>query len=354
MGLKTFTSTSLCILGLSSAAVGGQSLLVEIEEVNTPAWVIEETEAAVVENRAADYSQEQVVIFRENDQPPADESGEHDEVLPILPPQEEGPETDGPSVPPMDPDGGLPGEDEPSGDKPDEDPFPPQDGDEDPFPGPDEDPFPPVDGSDPIPGFPDGEDPFPPIGDPVDGGLPGFGDPWLPDPGWGGSGPIATIDQIVNLGHKVWKIIQENQPVIRANYKYANAIPAGTSATDLEYFSPVQYKSFRIKLKNRFDTDVVDVTYTTVHRFGGRYDGKGSFLERVSIVPSKIVVGYNYQFNFSVTNVTVANVGSKDEPVASMGVDALIEYGSTFKKTSRRILFEFRGDSPDVKQYRVD
>ena len=204
--------------------------------------------------------------------------------------------------------------------------------------------------------FTDPNNPFPPITDPIGGGFPGFGgDGFFPDPGFGyGTGPVAIADQVVNLGHKIWKIIEQNKPVITANYKYANAIPKGSTATDLEFFSPVQYKSFRIKVRNRWDKVVVDLTYTTVHRYNGQYEGMGKFLERVSIVPSKVQAGYNYKVNFDVINVTVANVGSKEEPVASMGVDALIEYGSTFKKTSRRIMFEFRGDSPDVRQYRID
>lgn len=363
---------TLLLVTATEAAFADQALVLEVEQVATPGWIVEETEKAVEEGRAAVYNEDQFLYYQDDSKDSAKDEDEivfplddEDEIPPLQLPQEKPKDAKAKTprkIPSMSPDGGVrdikPKKKTEAGKDGSSDPFPPL-GDDDPFPPGGDDPFPP--GSDdpfpddPIPGLPGDNDPFPPITDPINDGFPGFGDPFFPDPGFGsGYGPVAVIDQIVNLGHKVWKIIEANQPVIKAEYKYANAIPSGTVATDLEYFSPVQYKSFRIKLKNRFDSDVVDITYTTVHRFGGKYEGNGHFLERVSIVPSKVIAGYNYKINFNVTNVTVANVGSKEDPIASMGVDALIEYGSTFKKTSRRIMFEFRGDSEEVKQYRVD
>lgn len=351
----------------TSVALADPGDTITIEEVETPYWVLDEIENSIIENRESNFENTQFISYQDeedDDLPPLDLDDED-----VFPPLDDGsgngngktqPPTSG-GIPPMDPKGGTGGNGGKKGDQNgngqgqgNNDPFPPSDPN-DPFPPSDpNDPFPPGDPNNPFPPV-DPNDPFPPITDPIGGGLPGFGDPFFPEPGFGfGTGPVAILDQLVNLGHKVWRIIQQNQPVIEANYKYANAIPKGTTATDLEYFSPIVHKSHRIKVRNKMDRVVVDLTYTTVHRYGGKYDGQGSFLERVSIVPSKIVASYNYKVNFDVINVTVANVGSKEEPVASMGVDALIEYGSTFKKTSRRIMFEFRGDSPKVGQYRVD
>jgi hypothetical protein len=191
---------------------------------------------------------------------------------------------------------------------------------------------------DPGPGLPGGELPFPDLG----GGF---------NPGYGGeNNPIVIIDQIVNLGQKIWKIVADNQPVLDIKYKYANAIPKGLDATELENFSPIQYKTFRFRGKNGYGAQVFDIAYTVVHRYGGKYLDTGHFLERVSVVPNKVEALWGYKVNFNVLNVSVANVGSKDEPIASMGVDAQLDVGTIIKKSSRRLMFEFRGDSDSVRR----
>lgn len=160
----------------------------------------------------------------------------------------------------------------------------------------------------------------------------------------------VIIEQVINLGQKVWKIIEKNKPVVNVKYSYANALPKGVrSAEELESFSPVQFRSYRMHGKNGFGATVYDLTYTLVHRYGGAYQGRGKYLDSVSVVPHKLNVLWGYTVNFGVDNVSTVNAGDRNAPVASALLEMNFKVSTVIKSSEFHGVYEFRGDSASVR-----
>jgi hypothetical protein len=158
-------------------------------------------------------------------------------------------------------------------------------------------------------------------------------------------GTLVAIERIVNLGKQAWQFIEKNRPVTNIAYDYANALPKGVqSASDLAGFSDVQYESWRYYGKNGFGMTVFDVTYTLVHQYGGSYEGQGSYLTSVAVVPSNVDVMWGYTVNFKVTNVATTNVGTSLAPVASLNLEMAFDVSTIIKNSRKTKLFQFRGD----------
>ncbi len=162
-------------------------------------------------------------------------------------------------------------------------------------------------------------------------------------------GEEVDIEQIINIGKKVWEVIKENQPVVNIKYQYANALPQGVKGSEsLERFSPLQYRSYRTYGENTFGMTVYDVTYTVVHRYGGSYEGRGQYLDTVTVLPSHVEAMWGYTVDFNVDKVSTVNIGTKADPIASLALELNFKVSTVIKKSEDHVVFEFRGDSPKV------
>lgn len=167
-----------------------------------------------------------------------------------------------------------------------------------------------------------------------------------------GSELEAGVDwaAIVNIGKKVWAIVEANKPVVNISYDYATALPRGiTNAGDLDGFSDLQYRSYRMYGTNGFGMSVYDVTYTLVHQYGGSYEGRGSYLATTAVIPSKVDVLWGYTVGLNVTNVSTLNVGSAAAPVGSAAMELSFKVSTVLKSHTTTTLYQFRGDSPLVR-----
>ena len=169
---------------------------------------------------------------------------------------------------------------------------------------------------------------------------------------WDGDLSEATVivDQIINLGQKIWTIIEKGKPVQDVSYHYANALPRGAAATDLEGFSDLQHKSWRMYGTNGFGMTVYDLTYTVVHRYGGSYNGVGKYLDAVTVLPSDVSTLWGYTTNLAMGNVDTVNVGTKASPVGSLLMDLNFKVSTVIKTSEYHKVFDLRGDSASVTQ----
>jgi hypothetical protein len=197
---------------------------------------------------------------------------------------------------------------------------------------------------------PAGNDILDPIPRPDDFNLP------LPIPGpIGGNETLVILEQIINLGERVWKFIADNKPVINVKRNYANALPKGVrSSEDLDGWSALQYRSYRMHGKNGFGAKVYDVTYTLVHRYQGNYDGQGMYLENATVLPHKVEALWGYTVDVGVDSVGAVNVGSKAAPVGSLVMELYFKVGTVIKASEFRSVYEFRGDRSDVTTIREE
>ncbi|CAF2943327.1 unnamed protein product [Rotaria sp. Silwood2] len=135
--------------------------------------------------------------------------------------------------------------------------------------------------------------------------------------------PIDEINQIMNTARQAWSIINNNRAVIDIQTSYGNGIPGYiTDPFELQSWSspPASY-SFTINVNNRLKQRVLQFTYTLQFTYGGSLDGKGAYLDRVTVIPSRISVAWGFIFNASVQIASVHNVGTRDEPIAAAHVE---------------------------------
>ncbi len=159
----------------------------------------------------------------------------------------------------------------------------------------------------------------------------------------------VLFDQIVNLGKKVWALVESNKPVVNVSYLYANALPQGVrSSEDLDSFSPLQATTYRLRGENLYGMTVYDLTYSLVHRYGGSYQGRGKYLENVAVVPTALDVLWGYTVDYKVEKVSTVNTGTRENPVGSILLETNFKVSTVIKSSESHSVYDFRGDSARV------
>jgi hypothetical protein len=172
-----------------------------------------------------------------------------------------------------------------------------------------------------------------------------------PPPGGSGLGEIIqninVIDNVVNLAQKMWDIIEKNQPVVNITTNYANAVPYGTTHwSQLQGWSKPATKKYAFSIKNTAGREVVKVAYQVHYTYDGNLRGKGKFLTGVTIEPLNVVTSWGYKVSLvsEVPDSTVANVGTHEDPIASMQVQLKWTVHNAFKDTTAKAIYYVQGD----------
>ena len=174
------------------------------------------------------------------------------------------------------------------------------------------------------------------------------------NPGGGTSGTINdvnsvidTLDKIINLAQKIWEIIEKNQPVVDINVNYANAIPYGIQHwTQLQGWTKPKTANYSFVAKNGYGAEVVKVKYQLEFRYGGNYQGKGKFLTGVTIEPISVDTSWGYKVSLSaeIPDSTIANVGTHEDPIASMQVQLKWTIHTVLKDEQQKVIYYVQGD----------
>lgn len=158
----------------------------------------------------------------------------------------------------------------------------------------------------------------------------------------------VIIDKIVNLGKKVWAVVENGRPVVNVNSLFANALPAGARSSELENFSEFQFQSIRHQGVNLYGATVYDVIYTLVHRYGGTYQGRGAYLEGVSVLPQRVEVMWGYNLDLKVEQVSAVNIGDRENPVASLALQTSLNVKTVLQELRLKNIHEFVGNRAEV------
>jgi hypothetical protein len=127
------------------------------------------------------------------------------------------------------------------------------------------------------------------------------------------------IDKIINIGKKVWAVVETGRPVVNVQTYTANALPKGLKCwTDLSGWNAPRSKAYRVQYENAYGMTVVDFTYRVVFTAGGSLDGKGKYVTNATIMPANLDVSWGFTFNATAEVPSVFNTGSKEQPVAGM------------------------------------
>ncbi|MBI4656877.1 MAG: hypothetical protein HY746_09065 [Elusimicrobia bacterium] len=167
-------------------------------------------------------------------------------------------------------------------------------------------------------------------------------------PGTGNGDDIFVIlEKIINLGEKIFAIIEKNKPVVDIKVNYANAVPYGiTHWTQLAGWLKPKTQAYEFSMKNLYGSQVVKVKYQVHWTHNGQFKGKGKFLTGVTIEPISVTAAWGYTVNLvaEVPDSTIANVGTDEDPVASMQVQLKWKVATMLKEIDEKVIYYVQGD----------
>lgn len=127
------------------------------------------------------------------------------------------------------------------------------------------------------------------------------------------------VDQIINIGKKIFNVINAGRPVVNIKIDTANALPKGlTCWADLSGWNVPQSKVYNVQYENGFGMVVVDYSYRVTYTAGGSADGIGKYITNATFQPANVSVGWGFQLDATAMIPSVFNTGSKRDPVAGM------------------------------------
>ncbi len=167
-----------------------------------------------------------------------------------------------------------------------------------------------------------------------------------PDAG-GGADPIVILDQIINIGQKIWKIVVDNKPVVDVKTQYATALPDGVKGwSSMAGWQRPKGTIYQLTAKNAYGGQMINLRYQVLRTAGGNYKGTGKYLTAVTIEPLLVEVawGYHFSMDVAVPDTSVVNVGTTENPVAAMMVQLGWRIQTPIKDSQGKGIYYLQGD----------
>ncbi len=153
-----------------------------------------------------------------------------------------------------------------------------------------------------------------------------------------------ALDQIINMGKKVWDIIVKGQAVLDIKVDVATALPQGTNCwASLSQWSRPQAKAYRVTYKNRLGMDAVRFQYQVQWLPGGTVNGQGKYVGYAAIIPTDVygIWGMNLQARSTVP--AVFNTGTTKAPVGALQMTMNWRVTAPFQKFEQAVSYYVDG-----------
>ena len=161
--------------------------------------------------------------------------------------------------------------------------------------------------------------------------------------------PIVLIGRIVDLGAKLWTIVDKignaKDKIAPEDIKtlYATATPAGVSRwSQMQGWTPPQGPIYGFSAKNLYGMTVVKARYQVLRSYNGSYNNQGKYLAAVSVQPSDVEVslpGYRVKISVEIPEQNLLNAGTVENPVAAMTVIVKWAISSPIKGMEARAVY---------------
>jgi len=140
------------------------------------------------------------------------------------------------------------------------------------------------------------------------------------------TGPLDTVDMIVdkiiNIGRKLWAIVQAGQPILNIKTSVATALPQNARCwTDLAGWQMPESRVYDVGFENGFGSEVVTLSYRVIWLPGGNVAGQGKYVGYATVAPASVAVSWGFSLDAEVTIPTVFNMGSQKAPIGAMQVN---------------------------------
>lgn len=129
----------------------------------------------------------------------------------------------------------------------------------------------------------------------------------------------VVVDKIINIGTKIWNVIEAGRPVANYAAQKATALPQNARRWDqLQNWRRPTSRVQSVVYKNLLGFEVVRFTYRVISLYGGDVSGIGRYIGYATVEPLEMTVAFMYSFNAGAKVDAVYNMGSSANPVAGM------------------------------------
>ncbi len=134
------------------------------------------------------------------------------------------------------------------------------------------------------------------------------------------------LNNILNFGKEVWKVVEKGRPVVDVQTTYANALPGKSKderPLDLQGWTRPYADIYHLQFVNKWGVTVVDGYFNIWKTTRGRYpsedgNGIGYYIANTTIVPEELTVKFGFDFSMSVKALDPINVGTHENPIAGI------------------------------------
>jgi hypothetical protein len=129
----------------------------------------------------------------------------------------------------------------------------------------------------------------------------------------------VIVDQVINVGKKIWDIVQAGKPVMNMQFDVATALPQGTQCwIQLENWKTPISQVYRVSATNGYGFNVVTFDYRVLYIYGGSYKGQGNYIGYATTQPANVSVAWGFTLNAKGSVPVVMNAGTAAAPVGAM------------------------------------
>lgn len=158
------------------------------------------------------------------------------------------------------------------------------------------------------------------------------------------------VDQILNIGKKIWAVVEAGKPVVTVRMDSANALPRGIQCwTDMSGWSAPQAKTYQVRYENAYGINVIDFTYRVMFTAGGNVDGVGKYIANATVIPANINVAWGFKLDANTQIASVFNQGTRQDPLAAMQMNVQWRVDSPLTHDETTETFLLTGSNSLVK-----
>lgn len=157
----------------------------------------------------------------------------------------------------------------------------------------------------------------------------------------------VAVDKIINIGKKIWKVVEAGKPVVNLTTDVGSALPSAGSDLcwmEMENWLPPQSKVYHMVIKNLYGMEVINVKYRVLYIAGGSYNGIGKYIGYAAIQPSEVSVSWGFTMSLNASVPVVVNIGTKTNPVAGMNLQVDVNIKSPIKEIHSSQVFFISGN----------
>lgn len=159
----------------------------------------------------------------------------------------------------------------------------------------------------------------------------------------------ADIGAWVTLGEKLWELIVANKPVVNVSSQRISVLPANQQDwRQMEQWQVPASKTYVFEAKNGFGMTVIKHAYTLTFNYGGKFQGKGSYLANATIIPSEIDVLWGYTLNSKVIVAEPVNLGTLENQIPGVELQIKWSIDTVVKHSEQSSSYFVRGDGQVV------